>query len=195
MSSPPEADRQQLQDVALIQQIINQNQTALAQLYDRYARIVYAVAYRSLGSAEESEEVVLDVFAQVWKIAHHYDVARSRVDTWLFMLARSRILDRLRRSQRVDKIAAASLQAERSIPAATPDPIEDVAIHEQQKRVWAALAQLPLEQRHVIELAYYQGMSHREIAAITQLSLGTVKTRIRLGLSKLRILLGRWEMG
>jgi hypothetical protein len=87
-------------DTMLLTQIAVHNQSALSRLYDRYARIIYAIAFRSLQSAEDSEEVMLDVFAQVWRIANRYDPTKSRVDTWLFMLARSRILDRLRKLQR-----------------------------------------------------------------------------------------------
>ena len=85
-------------------QIAQQDQTALSQLYDRYAQIIYSIAYRSLGSVEESEEVLMDVFAQVWRTADRYDQAKARVDTWLFMIARSRIYDRLRSGQRRGKV-------------------------------------------------------------------------------------------
>ncbi|OUC14742.1 MAG: RNA polymerase [Alkalinema sp. CACIAM 70d] len=193
MSASPESSRDRSQDQVLMARIAQRDPTALSQLYDVYARIIYSVAYRSLGSVEESEEVVLDVFAQVWKTAERYDSQKGRVDAWLFMMARSRVLDRLRKTQRLGKVEDATMQAERSVPKTTHDPIEQVAVKERRQQVFAALAQLPPEQRQVIELAYYNGLSHSEIATATNLSLGTVKTRIRLGLSKLRILLGSWE--
>jgi RNA polymerase sigma-70 factor (family 1) len=186
----PEVEQQRARDRLLIDRIVQQEQSALSELYDRYARVVYSIAYRSLGSVEESEEVVVDVFSQVWKTADRYDACKARVDTWLFMMARSRILDRLRRVQRVGKIEAASVEIAVQEPKTESDPVETLAVRERRKQVFAALDQLPPEQRRVIELAYYQGFSHSEIANLTQLSLGTVKTRIRLGLSKLRNLLG-----
>jgi RNA polymerase sigma factor (sigma-70 family) len=170
--------------------IAQQDQSALSELYDRYARVIYAVACKSLNSVEESEEVVLDVFAQVWRIAEQYNPEKGQVDTWLFMLARSRILDRLRILQRAGKKMAASRQAEIQSPKLSVDPIEAVLISERQTQVLIALDQLSVEQRQVIELAYYQGLSHSEIAAQTGVALGTVKTRIRLGLLKLRHALG-----
>lgn len=181
-------------EASLLKRIAQQDQAALADLYDRYARILYAVAFKSLGSAQESEEVVLDVFSQVWRTAANYDLTRSRVDTWLFMIARSRTLDRLRRLQRSTKIALASADAAKSQPSQqSGDPIEDVLLLERRAHVLTAIAQLPEEQRQAIELAYYKGLTQSEIAAQLGLSLGTVKTRIRLALIKLRVALGTWK--
>jgi RNA polymerase sigma factor (sigma-70 family) len=182
-----------LDESALLLQIAQQDQCALSQLYDRYARIVYSVAFKSLGSVEESEEVVLDVFSQIWRTAGYYDASKGRVDTWIFMIARSRVLDRLRRLQRSSKVTTASVEAEIQSNKVSVDPVEDAVITERRERVMAALGQLPPEQRQVIELAYYKGLTHHEIAKQTGFSLGTVKTRIRLGLNKLRSALGSWE--
>ncbi len=181
-------------EVVLLLRVAQHDEAALAELYDRYARVLYSVAFRSLRSAEESEEVVLDVFAQVWRTAARYDVTKGRVDSWLFMMTRSRVLDRLRNLQRTTKVTLAS-ENFAEIQATTPgvDPLENVLIAERRDRVLAALSQLPKEQRQVIELAYYKGLTQSEIAAQTNLSLGTVKTRVRLGLSKLRVALGNWE--
>ncbi|XGV95774.1 MAG: sigma-70 family RNA polymerase sigma factor [Leptolyngbya sp. BL-A-14] len=181
-------------EAALLSRVAQHDQSALAELYDRYARVLYSVAFKSLRSAEESEEVVLDVFAQVWRTAARYDVAKGRVDSWLFMMTRSRVLDRLRSLQRTTKVTLASENLA-EIQTTTPgvDPIENVLLSERRDRVLAALSQLPEEQRQVIELAYYKGLTQSEIAAQTNLSLGTVKTRIRLGLNKLRTALGNWE--
>lgn len=189
MTHPPSLD-----EVTLLAKIAQQDQAALAQLYDRYVRVLYAIAFRSLGSAEESEEVVLDVFAQVWRIAERYDATKGRVDTWLFMMTRSRVLDRLRSLQRTAKVVNASENAaESQLNHPSIDPIEDALISERRTQVIAALQQIPEEQRRVIELAYYKGLTHSEIAIETGLSIGTVKTRIRLGLSKLKLTLGSWE--
>jgi RNA polymerase sigma-70 factor, ECF subfamily len=174
-------------DISLIKRIAQHDQIALSQLYDRYARIIYSMGFKSLGSIEESEEVVLDVFGQVWRIAEHYDVEKSRVDTWLFMLARSRILDRLRKLQRSQPLSLIeSEQGEIQIPSSSVEPIEEALINERRDRVLSALQLLPAEQRLVIELAYYQGLTHSQISERIGVSLGTIKTRIRLGLRKLK---------
>jgi RNA polymerase sigma factor (sigma-70 family) len=183
-SSEPRCDEAQL-----IARIVQQDQIALSQLYDRYARVIYAVAYKSLSSVEECEEVVLDVFAQVWRTADRYDAKRARVDTWLFMMARSRVLDRLRGRQRRDKVTDAVISLDPPTAKLSPGPAEHVEIVERRSIVVAALEGIPPEQRLVLELSYYQGLSHGEIAAQTGLALGTVKTRIRLGLEKLRVTL------
>ncbi len=187
-------DQSLVDDAALLAQIAKHNQEALSALYDRYANVVYTIAYRSLRSVEEAEEVVLDVFSHVWRIADRYDAQKARADTWLFMLARSRVLDRLRSLQRSSKVTTASIESAKSQPAfADNDPIYNAIITERRSQVLAALETLPMEQRLAIELAYYHGMTQREIAAQTHVSLGTVKTRIRLGLNKLRIAIGDWQ--
>ncbi|XHX80497.1 MAG: sigma-70 family RNA polymerase sigma factor [Stenomitos frigidus ULC029] len=183
-----------LDETALLIRVAQRDHAALSELYDRYARVLYALAFKSLRSAEESEEVVLDVFAQVWRTADRYDISKGRVDTWLFMMTRSRVVDRVRSLQRVTKVTVASENVA-EIQTTNPgvDPLESVLISERRDRVLAALSQLPEAQRQVIELAYYKGLTQAEIAVQTNLSLGTVKTRIRLGLSKLRVALGTWE--
>jgi RNA polymerase sigma-70 factor, ECF subfamily len=174
-------------DTFLLAQIANRDPTALSQFYDRYSRIVYAMAFRSLRSVEESEEVVLDVFAQVWRIADRYDPAKSRADTWLFMLARSRMLDRLRKLQRrIPKTGQVLDIEEIQVASEGVDPIEAAVISERREQVITVMNTLPKEQRLVLELAYYEGLSHGEIALKTGIALGTVKTRIRLGLNKFR---------
>jgi RNA polymerase sigma-70 factor, ECF subfamily len=172
----------------LLIKIAQGDRTALSQLYDRYSRTIYAIAWKSLNSVEDCEEVVLDVFAQVWRIAERYDVERGSAEQWLFTLARCRILDRLRKRQRLNKVSDAILaDTDSKSPPSSADPIEAAELSERRGQVLAALAQIPPAQRSVIELAYYQGLTHTEIATQTGLSLGTVKTRLRLGLSKLRV--------
>lgn len=174
-------------DVLLLTKIAQGDESALAALYDRYAKIIHAIAFKSLRSREESEEVVLDVFAQVWQIAGRYDAQKGRVDTWLFTLARSRILDRLRKLQRTHPSLTLSMDAAEIQPKADSiDLFEEAFIAERRDRVITAMKQLPDEQRRVIELAYYQGLSQSQIAEATGVSLGTVKTRVRLGLKKLQ---------
>ena len=175
-----------LDEISLLERIAQQDQTALSELYDRYARVLYALAFKILESVEEAEEVVLDVFSQVWRTAGRYDAKRGRADAWLFMLTRSRSLDRLRSLQRLTKTATASVDAAAVEFPASCSPEEDLLISERRTHVVAAMSKLPPEQRQVLELAYYKGLTHVEIAAQTGKSLGTIKTRIRLGLGKLR---------
>lgn len=176
----------------LLLKIAQGERNALSQLYDRYSRMIYAIAQKSLGSVEDCEEVVLDVFAQVWRIADRFDPSRGNAQQWLFTLARSRILDRLRKLQRLGKVCEAIESAkEIEFPTASVDPSEALEIVERRQQVIAALSHIPSEQRLVIELAYYQGLTHIEISTLTGLALGTVKTRLRLGLSKLKIAFDR----
>ena len=176
-------------EISLISRIAEMDQTALSLLYDRYSRVIYTIAYKILNSSEESEEIVLDVFTQVWRIAKNYNFQKGRVDTWLFMLTRSRALDRLRSHARFDKAVAASEDLLK-MHSHVDSPEADVLMQERSSYIKACLAELPDEQRLALELAYFGGLSHSEIAAKTGLSLGTVKTRIRLGLKKLREAIG-----
>lgn len=178
-----------LDEVHLLRRIAQQDQAALSQLYDRYARVLYSLAFKILGVPEEAEEVVLDVFAQVWKSAQRYDESRGRVDGWLFLMTRSRSLDRLRKRQRLKKVVEASTEKAQVQPQSATLPDEELLIRERRDRVRAALAQIPEGQRQVLELAYFGGFSQAEIAERLGIALGTVKTRVRLGLSKLRGLL------
>lgn len=170
----------------LLVQIAQKDQTALAKLYDRYGRASYALAYKILGSVEEAEEVVLDVFSQIWQKASSYDVSRSRVDTWLFLLTRSRALDRLRVLQRNFRTVVASVENAKVPISVMAEPMADAILEERSEQVKAALESLPPEQREAIELAYYQGLTCAAIATKTGIPVGTIKTRIRLGISKLR---------
>lgn len=178
---------QKLSDESLLLlQIARKDQTALAKLYDRYGRASYALAYKILGSVEEAEEVVLDVFSQIWQKAATYDPDRSRADTWLFMLTRSRSLDRLRVLQRTVRATEACLEDAKTPASGIAEPMEDAILEERSKQVKAALEKLPAEQRIAIELAYYQGLTCSAIAAKIGVPTGTIKTRLRLGISKLR---------
>lgn len=170
----------------LLVQIARKDQTALAKLYDRYGRASYALAYKILGSVEEAEEVVLDVFSQIWQKAASYDTSRSRVDTWLFMLTRSRAIDRLRVLQRTFRAAQACLEEAKIPTSGIAEPMEDAIVKERSEQVKTALEKLPAEQQQAIELAYYQGLTCAAIAAQTGISIGTIKTRLRLGIAKLR---------
>jgi RNA polymerase sigma-70 factor (ECF subfamily) len=156
---------------------------ALDALYARYSAYVMGVALRILGAREEAEEVVQDVFWQLWRAALRYDPVRGRFSTWLFSVARNRSIDRLRsRGRALPRADAAELEL---VPAEAHQDDGAVLI-ERQKEVRAQLELLPGDQRRAIELAFFRGLSHAEIAASTGEALGTVKSRIRRGLLRLR---------
>lgn len=158
---------------------------ALAELYDRHGRLVYSLALRVLRDQGDAEDVVQDVFSQAWRQASRYESSRGPVVAWLMNLARSRAIDRLRSRRARPETGADDAEVAR-MPDLAP-PIDDqLALSDQAERVRAAVEQLSLLQRVAIELAFYEGLTHVEIAERLELPLGTVKTRIRQGLSKLK---------
>ena len=170
------------------------DQAALATLYDRTSPQVFGLVLKILNNREAAEEVTLDVYTQVWRQAHTYDRTRGAPGAWLMMLARTRAIDRFRAGAaehgRVESLDAAQLFA-----SDEDTPEQDVEGQERRKFVQQALAVLTSEQRQAIGLAYFYGLSQSEIAEKLQLPLGTVKTRIRLGMIKLREALAPYEAG
>jgi RNA polymerase sigma-70 factor (ECF subfamily) len=166
------------------------DERAMAGLYDRYGQVLYAVAYRIVGERADAEEVVLEAFAQAWRDAPRFEAARGSVAGWLTMIARSRALDLVRARSRRDRITAAAASARPDAPLAMgevrPDPSAGMDHSERRREVRLALEALSAPQRQAIELAYYEGLSQSEIAERLQEPLGTIKTRIRLGMQKLR---------
>jgi RNA polymerase sigma-70 factor (ECF subfamily) len=176
-------DHAALSDGDLWVRLKERDMASLEALYDRYGRYVYALAVRMLGRTEEAEEVVQDVFWQIWKSETQYDPARAAFRTWLFAITRSRCLDRLR-SQRSRPVS--ELPRESDLPPAPSDPEEEAMLAERQKRVVAAFQALPEPQRRVLELGFFSGLTHREIAARLGEPLGTVKSRIKMGMDRLK---------
>lgn len=170
---------------SLMARIAEGDVDALATLYDETAPQVYGLARRILDDPAGAEEVTADVFVQVWQKAPRYDPARGPALPWLLLLARSRALDR-RRSGVAARVLTEPVDAAMSLPSPEPDPLVNVEMAERRRLVLRAMATLPAEQRRVLELAYYKGMSHAEIAATTCEPLGTVKTRIRAAMIRLR---------
>jgi RNA polymerase sigma-70 factor (ECF subfamily) len=162
---------------------------ALARLYDGTSQLVYSLAVRILGNQSDAEEVTMDVYTQVWRNCRNFDARRGSVTAWLVMLARSRAIDRLR-SRAGHRQREEPLDGVPEVSAPTLSPEQVAALGQQRRLVRAALARLSPEQREAIELAFFSGLSHAEVAARTGQPLGTVKTRIRLAMMRLRELLG-----
>ncbi|MBI3448460.1 MAG: sigma-70 family RNA polymerase sigma factor [Acidobacteria bacterium] len=169
--------------------IASRDQQALARLYDRHRSLVFALSLRIIRERAEAEEVLGDVFLQVWRQATGYDRSRATVEGWLVNLCRSRAIDRLRARGRREAGAATLAREEEIRPAAAAaesDPAEAVAREEKRVLIAGALAELQPSQREALELAYYGGLSHSEIAEKLAQPLGTVKTHIRQGMMTLR---------
>lgn len=169
----------------LIDRMAEGDQAALAEFYDSTSRLIYGLTLRVLGDVSTAEEVLLDVYTQVWRQASSYDGSRGAPLAWLTTIGRTRAIDRLRSGWQ-DRSRKESLETLTEAVAEGGSP-EDASVDaERQRFVRQALAALSPEQRQVIELAYYSGLSHSEIAAKLDQPLGTVKTRTRLGMMKLR---------
>jgi RNA polymerase sigma-70 factor (ECF subfamily) len=168
-----------LTDSELIAQVARGDQAAMSQVYDRYSSIVYSVALRVLGDTGRAEDVMQEVFLSLWRNPASYQAARGTLAAWLAVIARNRAIDQIRRRRDTEDVE--------DIPLAVHHNLEDEAARNQLiGRVRRSLATMPEEQRSALELAYFKGMTHSEIAASTQQPLGTVKTRIRSALQALR---------
>jgi RNA polymerase sigma-70 factor, ECF subfamily len=173
-----------MNDAALLRLVADRQPEALGALYDRYAPTLLALGKRILGSLADAEEVLQEVFLYVWNHAGRYDAGRSSVSTWLVLVGRSRAIDRLRTRKVVERTHETAYQ-EAPREHASPEAVEAVFVRERRERVRGEMDQLPPEQKQVLELAFYEGLSQSEIAAKADLPLGTVKTRTLLAMKKL----------
>ena len=173
-------------DILLLKAIAARDEAALAQLYDRYRTILFGLLMRILNNREEAEDVLQEVFLQVWRKAGDFDESRGRPFTWLVTLARSRGIDRLRTLASRERVAEAGA---REVSEEISDAATDAFKSEQRGLVSDALAKLPDEQKRPIMLAYFDGLTQSEIATHLGSPLGTVKTRMRTGMIRLRELL------
>ncbi len=176
-----------VEDTALLREIANQEAEALAILYDRYGRLLFSVAYHMVGDNNLAEEITLDVFRRVWQKANSYRADRASVRTWLTSMTRNRAIDMLRREgvrPEQNSISWAELNVEPYTLGRSPETAVSHQI--EMQKVHAALGDLPPEQQDVLILAYLRGYSHSQIADKLAMPIGTVKTRIRLGMQKLR---------
>ena len=177
---------------SLVTRIAEGNESALAALYDATNRVVMALAVRIVRDTNCAEEVLLDVYMQVWRRAAEYSAARGKPSAWLLTIARTRAIDRLR-ANRSRSAREEPMGDQLEAVASAEDPEAASARNEEHRRVLAAISTLPAEQKRAIELAFFPGLSHAEIADKLGEPLGTVKTRIRLGMMKLREVLTPFE--
>ncbi|MBC8161695.1 MAG: sigma-70 family RNA polymerase sigma factor [Roseiflexaceae bacterium] len=180
-----------MDDLALIAAISERDSMAIEALYDRYAAIVYRLAQRIVKNQEQAEDIVQEVFWRVWRRSGSFERERGRVAQWLFGIAHNLCIDELRRSR--SRPISVYEDVDHPLIQQLPDQRIDVAgavwHGEQRRTITSALQHLPDAQRQAIELAYFGGMSHQEIATKLDRPLGTIKTRVRLGLHKLKTVL------
>jgi RNA polymerase sigma-70 factor (ECF subfamily) len=168
-------------DSALVRAVADGDLEAFRALYDRYGRMVNAVAYRVVNDKQLAEECVQDVFVELWRSARRFDPTRARASTWLCAIARNRALDAVRSRGR-----RPVPQADVEPAGSSPDTVELVAAADQAIHVAEVMATLNPAQLEVVQLAYFDGLSHSEIATSLGLPMGTVKSRLRLALDRLR---------
>ena len=179
--------RFQESDHTLIQQIGAGDQKAFGILYERYTTLVFSLAVKIADSHETAEDITLDVFTQIWKNAKKYHPEKGSVNGWIASLARYRSIDTLRRRKvrsDINRPQWSDVQLEK-LPS-NDNTGEELELAETRKKVSNAIAKLPEDQQEVLEMAYFKGYTHRQIAEALNEPLGTIKTRIRLGLQKLR---------
>jgi RNA polymerase sigma-70 factor (ECF subfamily) len=169
------------------------NGEPLGRLYDEAAAMLYGLAMRIVGNPADADEVVVDVFEQVWRTAKNFDASRGSVWRWLTILTRSRAVDRLRAAKMRQQREQTAEPTQEHLMSDEPSPHDTSEFREQQLLIRQALSVLPSDQRRAIELAYFSELTHMEIAATLRVPLGTIKTRIRVGMDKLRTVLMQRE--
>jgi len=169
----------QASDAELMENVCANDQTAMAEVFDRYGSLVYSVALRVLRDPAQAEDVMQEIFFQVWKSPQSFVQVRGSLGAWLAVVARNRAIDSLRRRKPTDSVDDVVLPAAGNLAS-------DVERNSMMEKVRTALKDLPQEQQKTLELAFFEGLSHSEIAAKTGDALGTVKTRIRSALISLR---------
>jgi len=177
-------------DEQLISAICAGDETAIEELYERYHRYTYALAYRILHDPVAAEDIVQDAFLAIWRKASSYQAQTGSVQSWIQAIVRNRSIDKIRASAHRDyQWSPLQIENEQDPPSEEPDVWEQAWQSEQHRIICEVLEQIPDQQRMVIELAYFGGLTHAEIAEKYQMPLGTVKGRMRLGLQKMKSLL------
>src|SRR6267154_2984791 len=180
----------ELSDEALINAIAEEAEWAMEPLYERYNRVLYSLAYRMVADHQVAEDLLQDAFLAVWRRATSYSPQTGAARSWLISILHHRTIDYLRKVRRRSTIQEASLEElELNESIAYPDTWDEAWQSVKSSHVREALMKIPTEQRLVIELAYFQGWTHTEIAEGTQIPLGTIKARMRLGLLHLKEIL------
>ncbi len=174
-------------DATLLKRMASGDEQSLGAFYDRWHPMVYAIALRIVRQRTDAEDVVEETFWQAWRQAERYDESRGGVQTWLLTMARSRALDRVRSLKRTheDLIDDVGVDFD-ALQSTDSSPALDAESAERRRYVLAALSELPPEQREALELGYFSGLSQSEISEQTRQPLGTIKTRMRLAMQKLR---------
>jgi RNA polymerase sigma-70 factor (ECF subfamily) len=176
----PEADASGVNDWSLLERIQQKDEAALSALYDRYSGLVYSEAKRILRDTGAAEEILQDLFYQVWRTAERFDAARGSLAGWLVVAARNRAISKLRKkSGKAEELEENAVFLGPSLESSTTQNL-------MLDKVRAVLGSLPDGQREAMEFAYFEGMSHSEIAERTGQPLGTIKTRIRSGMEALK---------
>ena len=192
MSTRLSAD--QTDDVVLMQRVAERDGDALRALYDRYGRVCLAICVRILRDRNEAEQLLLDVFTELWERCDRYDASRGAPITYLITLSRSRAIDRVRARKSTPATSLDSIPAILTPSDNRESPLDQTMLGERRAIVLRALHQLDDNQRKAVELAFYDGLSHSEIAEKLNKPLGTIKTHIRQGLIRLRDQLrSQWE--
>lgn len=185
---PDLIDRQKQEEIALLYRIRDKDEAAVADLYQRYSRPLYSLAYQVTGADRYAQEVVQEVFMAVWRDAGRFEPTRGAVSSWLFALTRHKAIDLVRKEANVWKRYAPETELERH--EASEDVDSAAWANIRREHVLQAMGQLPEAQRTCVELAFFSGLTHVEVAEQLDIPLGTAKTRIRTGLLRLRDLLG-----
>ena len=172
----------------LIRQVANQERDAFSQLYDRFSTLVFTLALRMLRARSDAEDLLQEVFVQIWRQARSYSAERGSPEAWIVNIARSRAIDKIRSIRRMEKSFVLTDDPAR---AESSDNVESSAAESEARMAMnSALANLPETQRKVLELAYFDGLTQTEIANRLAEPLGTIKTRMRSGIQRLRGMLG-----
>ena len=182
---PGTPDLRTLADEDLMQLLRRGDPRAFEAVYDRHSGAAFSLAYRMVGRGNVAEDVVQEAFLSIWRSGARYERARGSVRTWVLGIVHHRAIDQLRRSSVHDKRRASDEGIEERLESGQRTDVE-VARRDEAETIRSAMETLPPEQSHVIELAYFGGFTHTEIADILETPVGTVKGRMRLGLEKLR---------
>jgi len=182
-----------LADEDLMQLVAENNASAFAVLYERHTNVAFSLAFRMCGKRAIAEEIVQEAFLSLWRSGSRYDRTRGSVRTWVLGIVHNRAIDALRRGTVHERGMVSDEGIEERLEAPERTDVE-VGRRDEAREIKAALEGLPAEQSHVIELAYYGGFTHSEIASMLDMPIGTIKGRMRLGLQKLRAQLGPAEV-